>query len=252
MARGEVGLVRVRVADRRQDGDLLLSVERGQRLQRGVPVEPGVLGELGPGGGVERELRAQLPVRIVERGIQNREGVRAAREENGDEHGLRRPRGRLGDALLEEAELAQPVDGEREPERSRDERPPVEPGARGHRHPRLDRRQPAPGLGGGLADERGPGELVAVVAGVGHQQVWRSGEEASSWRSAFSTSAGYCSFFQEECASDSARFAKCFSSAWVCAVSEGSPRKASARRRSLLASYGSFALPLSRTCGRIA
>src|SRR5207237_2186791 len=137
----------------------------------------------------------------------------------------------------------------REAEGAGDEGAPVEPRPRRHRHPRLDRRQPAAGLGGSPPHERGPRELVAVVA-VGHQQVWRSGDEASSCRSAFSISAGYCSFFHLALASASAWRAKRFSSPWVRPVSTGCPKKLSARPSSLEASGGSFALPLSRTCGR--
>ena len=68
-----------------------------------------------------------------------------------------------------------------------------------------------------------------------------------SCRSAFSISAGYCSFFHFAFASPSARLAKRFSSAWVWPVSDGSPRKVSALRSSFAASSGSFALsPFSR------
>jgi hypothetical protein len=48
VAGGEVRLVGVFVADRREDADLALVVERRQAFRRRVPAEPVVLGEFGP------------------------------------------------------------------------------------------------------------------------------------------------------------------------------------------------------------
>ena len=97
-----------------------------------------------PAAAGKRQRRAQLPVVRVERGIEHRERVRAAGEEDGDEHRLSRAgRPALRDPFLEQAELAEPVDGEREPEGAGDEAAPVEPRARGRGHSRLDRGQPA-------------------------------------------------------------------------------------------------------------
>src|SRR5207247_5674728 len=108
------------------------------------------------------------------------------------------------------------------------------------------------GLGGGLAHQGGARELVAVVAGAAHQQVWRSGDEASSWRSAFSISAGYCSFFHCAVAFARERRVKRLSSLRVCAVIAGLPRKVSARLISFAASSGRRALSLSSSCRRVA
>ena len=175
--------------------DLALAVQGRERLQRRVPVEPVVLGERrARRSASSASVGPQLPVARVAGRVENRERVGAAGQEDRDEHGLCRPTRRARDAFLErELELAGAVDREREAERARDERAPVEPGAGRQRHARLDRRQPAPRFGGGPAHERGPGELVAVVAAA--HEVWRSGDEAISCRSAFSISGGYCSFF---------------------------------------------------------
>ena len=84
--------------------------------------------------------------------------VDAPVEEDRDEHRVRRARGeRLGDSVVEGAwrERRRAVDGDREPDRARDEAPAVEARAGGQRHPRLDVGQPGSGLRDGLAQEGG-------------------------------------------------------------------------------------------------
>ena len=136
-----------------------------------MPEEAVVLGEGLTGGGVELELRPQPPVGRVKTGVEDRERVGAARQEDGYEHRLSGPRSRARDPFLEQPQLAEAVDREREAEAARDERAPVEPGTCRQRHPGLDRWQPASGLGGAAPHERGAGELVAVVTGARHQEV---------------------------------------------------------------------------------
>ena len=171
MARSEVRLVGMRVPDSGQHRDLALAVERGDRAQLRVPEQARVLGEGLAGRGIELERGSEPPVIRVEPRVEQGERVRAAGQEDGDEHGLGGPGRRARDPLLEEPELAEAVHGEREAEAARDERPPVEAGAGRQRHPRLDRGQAASRLGRSPSDQRGPRELLAVVAGAGHQQV---------------------------------------------------------------------------------
>src|SRR6476646_1820814 len=190
MARGEVRLVGVRVADRRHHRDLPLGMERGERLQLRMPVQASVLGEHGAGTFGQRKRRAQLLVVRVERRVENGERVGSAGKEDRNEHRLRRAGGGARDAVLEELQLAEPVYREREAEGAGDEAAPVEPGPGGSRHPRLDYRQSPSGLGRAAAEEGQARELVTVVAGVFGHEVWRSGADASSWRSAFSIKGG--------------------------------------------------------------
>ena len=178
VARDEVRLVRVLVADGRQHGDLALGVEAGERRGRRVPAQPPVLPERRAGAGREREPRPQPPVGGVLRRREEGDGVQAAREEDLHEHppaGERRLRERgLG---LERGQPPAAVDGEGEAGGAQQEAAPGEPGAGGRRHPGLDRGQPL-----ARAGARGVGEVAAVV---GHQLVCRSGEVAISIRSAF-------------------------------------------------------------------
>src|SRR5262249_24001190 len=102
------------------------------------------------------------------------------------------------------------VDGEADADRLRQEGAPVEPGARGQRHPRLDRR-----------------EALAFAADAAHA-VWRSGDTAIIWRRALATSAGDCWRFQLWLAVPSAACANCVSAVRVAALSAGLPQKASA------------------------
>src|SRR5438132_1111068 len=95
------------------------------------------------------------------------------------------------DAVLECArpEPVAAVDGEREAGRAGQERPAREPGAGGDRHAGLDLRQALARLRCGGAEQPRPGKVMAGTGVSGHQQVWRSGDVAISWRSASSTSA---------------------------------------------------------------
>ena len=84
------------------------------------------------------------------------------------------PRGR-------EPERGAAVDGERHAGAAGDEAAAVRPVPAGSGMPGSIDGRPAAGLGDAAADELGAGEVVAAAAG--HQQVWRSGETATSWRS---------------------------------------------------------------------
>ena len=177
VARHEVRLVRVVVADRGHHRHLALGVQRRQRPRRRMPAQPRVLAEHVARAGRERELGPQAPVRGVLGRGEDRDGVDPALEEDLHEHrpgraGLRERR--LG---LQRREPSRAVHGEREPRGAQQERAPRQPGPGRRGHPGLDRGQPRAG-----ARLRGPGE---VAAGVGHQLVWRSGEVAISIRSAF-------------------------------------------------------------------
>ena len=132
----------------------------------------------------KREARAQPPVERVAVREEHRERVGAAVEEDGDEDALRACGASGRDALLERAreQRRAAVDGERQAGAAREEAAPVEAGSGRDRHAGLDRRQPATGLGRSAAHQVGARE---VGAAAGHQQVWRSGETATSWRSAF-------------------------------------------------------------------
>ena len=84
MAAGEVRLVRVFVADRRERGDLARVVQFGQRFGPRVPLQAGVLGEDRPGAfglldvGTERRV-----ARVADR-REHAERVDAAFEEDRD------------------------------------------------------------------------------------------------------------------------------------------------------------------------
>src|SRR5437868_2097329 len=111
----------MRVSDRGCDRDFALAVQRRERAELRVPEEAIVLGEGLAGGGIELELRAQPTVGRVEAGVEDRERVGAAGQEDGDKHGLSGPRRGACDPFLEEPQLAEAVDREREAETARDE-----------------------------------------------------------------------------------------------------------------------------------
>src|SRR5437660_20118 len=163
-----------------------------------MPVQAVVLAEDRPGGLREGELRSELPVGGVAGRIENRERVGAAGEEHGDEHRLGGSGRGARDAFLQapNTEPRRAVDGERDTRRADDEGAPVESRSGGKWHAGFDRRQPAAGLCRASPHQARARELGAVVAGTGHQQVWKSGEMATSWRSAFSISVGYSDLFQ--------------------------------------------------------
>lgn len=108
-----------------------------------MPAQARILGE-GQAGVGQRELGPQPPVvRIADRS-QQREGIGAAVEEEGHEHGLRRScLGRLEHALFEQRELerAGVVDGQGHPGRPQDEGASVEARSSRNGHTRLDARE---------------------------------------------------------------------------------------------------------------
>ena len=187
VARGEVGLVGVRVADAGEDGDLPLAVKLMERRRRRVPLQAGVLGPGRTGAGPEPELRPQPPVVVVVDRGEDREGVDAALEEDRDED-LALRAGRAGDPLDERLrpQHARSVDAERQRAAAEQQRAAGHAGSGRGRHPRLDRRQPAAGLGERAPGELGAGELpaAAAVSGRAHD-VWNSGLTAIRIRSAF-------------------------------------------------------------------
>ena len=126
-----------------------------------MPAEAVVLRERETGRGGQREAGAQLPVERVAVGEEQRERVGATVEEDGDEHLLRPGGGSGGDPLVERPRKQRraAVDRECEPGGAREEGAPVEPRAGRERHPALDRRQAAAGLGGGAAEEVGAREV---------------------------------------------------------------------------------------------
>ena len=173
VARGEVRLVGVGVADRREHGQLALAVELGQRREGRVPAQARVLREGLAGVRGERELRAEARVLRVSGREEHRERVGPALEEDGDED---RAGGRAlgaGDPFVEEPEreLAGAVHGEGEPGGARQEGAAVEPAAGGGGHARLDHRKATTGLGDAAPEGGRAGELVAGAA-HGPQQVW--------------------------------------------------------------------------------
>ncbi|MDQ2981577.1 MAG: radical SAM protein [Actinomycetota bacterium] len=86
VARGEVRLVGVRVADRRKHRHLPLGVQGRDRRERRMPAEPIVLAEPLSRARRQRERRAQLRVRRVAGRVEHRKGVRAAGQEDRHEH----------------------------------------------------------------------------------------------------------------------------------------------------------------------
>ena len=154
--RGEVRLVGVVVADAGHHAHLALAVQLGERRERRMPAQRRVLRECRAGALGQRQARPQLAVERVAGRREQRERIGAAVEEHRDEHlPLRRCGSGGRDALVEQLrpQRRAAVDGEGEADAAGDERPPVEPGACRHRHPRLDRRQPAAGLGEPSPDE---------------------------------------------------------------------------------------------------
>ena len=153
----EVRLVRVRVSDRGEHGQLALGVQRVEGGCGWMPAQSRVLGEDEPRVG-QRELRTQPAVVGIAVREEDGQRVDASVEEDRDEHGVGRPgRERLRDAVVERArrERGRPVDGDRHPEGAGQEVAPVEPRPGGERHARLDVGQPCAGLRGGLAQEGG-------------------------------------------------------------------------------------------------
>ena len=154
-----------------------------------MPAQAGVLGERDSRIGREAELGAKAAVQRVAGREEHRERVRAAVEEDGDEHLLRPGCGRGRDPFLERAwqERRAAVDGEREAGGAREEAAPVEAGTGGERHPGFDRGQPAACLGRGTPEEFGTREVVAAAGHRRPYEVWRSGDTAISWRRPFAT-----------------------------------------------------------------
>ncbi len=197
------------VADSRQHRHLALAVERCERAERGMPAQAGILGERRSGRGGQREPGAKTAIERVLGRIEHRQRVGAAVEEDRDQDALRGTGGRRGDAVLEQArrERVAAVDGKREAGAARKEAAAREAGTRRQGHPGLDcrqaRRPPRRGLGGAVrcVRSRYRGEPSS-------QQVWKSGEVATSWRSAFAINDGYERRFQLAFASAVARLAK--------------------------------------------
>ena len=178
VARGEVRLVGVAVADRRDHAQLPGGVQVAQRRGGRMPAQAAVLGERERGVGAQRERAAQRRVAGVADGRQQRQRVQAAGAEDRDEHAVLA--GGLGgrDPGVERlrAQRGAAEHGQREPARARQERAPRQPGAGGQRHAGLDRAQAAAGGRGAAAQQLGAGEARAAAGGggggVGHQLVW--------------------------------------------------------------------------------
>jgi hypothetical protein len=177
VARGEVRLVGIAVADRRDHAQLPGGVEVAQRRRVRVPAQPGVLREGVRRVARQRERAAQRRVARVADGREQRQRVQAARAEDRHEHALLAGRLGGGDARLEgtRGERGAAEDGEREPARAGEEVAPREARAGGQRHAGLDRAQAAAGRGRAAAQELGAGEAGAAAGGgggIGHQLVW--------------------------------------------------------------------------------
>ena len=192
VARGEVRLVGVVVADRRAARVTLpspCSVASGAR--DGCQRRRGVLGERGPGVGRARASGAAC-------GSAGRRPGRAPRARRRRRRGRPRRapaapgrRRRLRDALLEapRRELPRAVDGEREPGARADERC----AGRARCPPAAASPARSPAARGRPRRPRAAASAARVKSSqwwqCGHQLVWRSGETAISWRSAFWRSA---------------------------------------------------------------
>ena len=139
VARHEVRLVGMLVADGRHHRHLALGVQRGDRRRRRMPAQPRVLAERRARARRQRELRPQPPVRRVLGRREERHRVDPALQEHLDDHPLARRR--LRDRLLggERREPPGAVDRQCEPRRAQQERATREPGAGGGRHAGLDR-----------------------------------------------------------------------------------------------------------------
>ncbi len=189
VARGEVRLVGMGVADRREDRQPPARVEPRERLQRRMPVQSRVGAERRPVAGLQREGVAQLAVARVAGRVEERERVPAAGSEDRHEHAAPAAARRCGarDALVEHsrAERRGAVHGQRRTDRAREERPAVEAGAGGSGHPGLDRGQTLACLGDGPPEEGRARELVAAV-----HAVCISGEAATRWRRALKVMGG--------------------------------------------------------------
>ena len=184
--RGEVRLVGAGVADARDHGDLALAVQLCERGERGVPAEAAVLGERQPGGRRQRQARAQLPVERVAVREEHRERVGAAVEEDRDEHLLR--------ACGGGARRSPPrTRGGGTPSRRR-RRARARPCGRGscagrarfrrERHPGSIAGSPRP-ASAAARRRRSVREKSLQQRAMSPYEVWRSGETAISWRSAF-------------------------------------------------------------------
>ncbi len=163
-----MALVGIRVADRRQHRDLPLAVQLRNAARRRVPVQALVLGE--HGAARQCELGAELSVQRVALRREHGQRVGAALEEHAYEHGLRgTDRGRR-DPLFEggEIELRGSVHREHGAEPVCQEGAAGQAGPGRERHAGLDRRQPAPGLRGGAAQEARSVETGAVAVAVAH------------------------------------------------------------------------------------
>ena len=232
-------LVGIRVADRGQDRELALAVQRVERRCRGMPAQAGVLREDEARVG-QCELRAQSPVLGVAVREEQRERIGAAVQEDRDEHGVGPAGGeRLGDALVEH--LAARARFRRRP-RSR-ARPSGRgsSGGRGRSPPGAASRarspgSPAPASATAFRSRDGTRELVAAVS----HDVCKSGEMAIRWRSAFSISGRVLRLLPAPSASPTARVANDLSARRVVEVSGGLPQNSSARSRSLFGSSGAL------------
>ena len=184
--RGEVRLVRARVADRRDHADLAFAVQLCERGQGRMPVQPAVLAERRSRGLRERERRAVLVVERVRGREEHRQRVRSAVEEDRDEHAV--VRRRVGKPVdVEDAQPVEAVHGQRGAEPLREEASTRQSGSRRRRHSGLDRRQ-------AVAGDRVRAAEVVAGAGSARHEVWTSGESASSCRTACSATSGVLDF----------------------------------------------------------
>ena len=190
MTGGEVRLVGVVVADRREDRDLPLpraacAASSPSDASAGWSSSPNSSPSSGSSRSVGRHWRYLL-------------SLTGARIESESAPPSRKTETSTRWSTAEAWALAIPASSSEKPTRrgavhrehrgagAQQERAAVEPGSGRKRHPRLDGGQALPGLGGRLADERGSGVLSAVA---GHQLACWSGEVATSARSAFWRSA---------------------------------------------------------------
>ena len=179
VARGEVRLVGMVVADRRQDGHLPLA--RGAaRAARATDARRAGVSSVNAWPPESARLGRSLRVERVACRVEHRHPVGAARQEDRDEDRGRRGRPRRSRSPRRRGPGARAVDGQREPDRAGDEAAPRHPRPGRERHAGLDRAQ-------ALAGDGAARELVAAAA---RHAVWRSGETAISWRSAFSIRTG--------------------------------------------------------------
>ena len=190
VAAREVALVGGVVADRREHRHLAFSVQLREPGRLWVPHQGFVLGERHPFAFLLAQLGAQLVVgRFLDRG-QHRQRVPAAFHEDRHDHRLlgRRRGGGLGDPRFEVSgrQRRRSVDGEHPAGGAQQERAAAHAGPGRERHPPLDRRQPAAGLGHPRPQHLRARELPARAAACHPGQLTcMSGEVAISIRSAF-------------------------------------------------------------------